>query len=59
MLRFWRRAASHPVSEEYVRSILVRELSPHLLRDLNLPEEFGFLSPDSIRNRKLPPAPSF
>ena len=58
MLRFWRKAAD-PASVEHVRSILSRQLSPHLLRDLNLPEEVGFLSPDSIRIRKLPPAPSF
>jgi len=58
MLRFWRKAAD-PVGEERVRTILLRDLSPHLLRDLNLPDETGFLSPDSIRVRKLPLAPSF
>ena len=58
MLRFWRKAAS-PIREELVRTLLLRELPPHLLRDLNLPDEIGFLSPDSIRHRKLPPAPSF
>jgi hypothetical protein len=58
MLRFWRKAVD-PVSEEHVRTVLIRDLSPHLLRDLNLPDDIGFLSPDSIRNRKLPPASSF
>ena len=58
MLRFWRKATD-PVSEERVRSALIRELSPHLLRDLNLPDEIGFSSPDSIRNRKLPLSPLF
>jgi hypothetical protein len=59
MLRFWRKAARDPVGEEHVRATLIRDLSPHLLRDLNLPDEIGFFAPDSIRNRKLPPAPSF
>jgi hypothetical protein len=59
MLRFWRKAARDPASEAHVRATLIRELSPHLLRDLNLPDEFGSLSPDSIRYRKLPPASSF
>ena len=58
MLRFLRKAPD-PLREEIVRTLLLRELPPHLLRDLNLPVETGFLSPDSIRNRKLPPAPSF
>jgi hypothetical protein len=58
MLRFWRKPGG-AAAENVVPSTRVDQLSAHLLRDLNLPEEAGFLSPDSIRNRKLPPAPLF
>jgi len=58
MLRFWRKT-NGAAAEEVSPSIPVAQLSPHLLRDLNLQPEHGFLSPNSIRIRKLPPAPLF
>jgi len=58
MLRFWLRR-SGGAADEPAPSMRVDQLPAHLLRDLNLSEEAGFFSPDSIRNRKLPPFPSF
>jgi hypothetical protein len=58
MLRFWRRP-SGALDESPGPSMRVDQLSAHLLRDLNLPVEEGFLWPDSIRNRKLPLLSSF
>jgi hypothetical protein len=54
---FWRKAndaATQPVS-----TMRVDQLPPRLLRDLNLPGEAEFLSPYSIRARKLPPSSLF
>jgi len=53
MLRFWRRSSGAP-GEAPAPLIRVDQLSPQLLKDLNLGEEAGFLSPDAIRIRKLP-----
>ena len=53
MLRFWRRP-SGARGEAPVPLMRGDQLSPRLLKDLNLGEEAGFLSPDSIRIRKLP-----
>jgi len=35
------------------------QLSEHLRKDLNLPEDVAFLSPSFIRLRNLPQNPSF
>jgi len=58
MLRFWRKAEG-AADERAGPSMRVDQLSAHLLRDLNLADEEGFLWPDSIRNRKLPLLSSF
>jgi hypothetical protein len=58
MLRFWRKWRSG--GGFAVPAVpRVDQLSPHLLKDLNLPSEPGFLAPESIRFRKLPLITSF
>ena len=57
MWRFWRKPKG--IARVPNVSLRIDQLSAHLRRDLNLPEEAGFLSPDSIRFRKLPLNPSF
>lgn len=55
MLRLWRKADGRGDEAALAPVVEVRDLSPHLQRDLNLREVDDFLSPESIRYRKLPP----
>jgi len=54
MLRLWRKAGGPGDQETLAPAVEVRDLSPHLQRDLNLREVDDFLSTESIRYRKLP-----
>jgi len=54
MLRLWRKAGGTGDQEALAPMVEVRDLSPHLQRDLNLREVDDFLSTESIRYRKLP-----
>ena len=53
MLRFWRKDDGRR-DEALPPVVEVRNLSPHLQRDLNLRGVEDFLSTESIRDRKLP-----
>jgi len=54
MLSLWRKAGGRGDAEALPPVVELRDLSPHLRRDLNLREVEDFLSADSIRYRKLP-----
>jgi hypothetical protein len=54
MLRLWRKAGGCGDPDALPPVVEVRNLSPHLQRDLNLRDVADFLSADSIRDRKLP-----
>jgi hypothetical protein len=58
MFRLWRRRDG-AVADGRASSITLDQLSSHLRRDLNLPDERDVFLPHSIRDGKLPPAPSF
>jgi hypothetical protein len=55
MLRLWRKSGGRGDQEALAPVVEVRDLSPHLQRDLNLREVDDYLSTESIRHRKLPP----
>jgi hypothetical protein len=57
MLWFWRKA--NDAAAQTVSAMPVDQLPPRLLRDLDLPDEPGFFSPDFIRLRNLPPSSLF
>jgi len=54
MLRLWRKAGGREDWQALPPVVDVSGLSLHLQRDLNLRQEEDFLSPESIRYRKLP-----
>jgi hypothetical protein len=53
MLRLWRKANGRGDPEALPPVVEVKDLSPHLQRDLNLRSVEDFLSTESIRDRKL------
>jgi|GEM_PF-6060335 hypothetical protein len=57
MFGFWRKADG--AANATIPPMRVDHLSPHLKRDLNLPEDQAFFAPESIRNWKYPLYPSF
>lgn len=54
MLRLWRKSGGRGESEALPPVVEIRNLSAHMQRDLNLWGVDDFLSPESIRDRKLP-----
>jgi hypothetical protein len=55
----WKLVPSRAKNPDAARRL--EDLPARILADLNLTTELGsdFLSADSIRNRKLPPSPTF
>ena len=58
MLSLWRKAIQ-PGAEAPAPSASLRDLPARVLKDLNIEPGDDFLSPDSIRSRKIPPNQSF
>lgn len=57
MFWFWRKPDRAPARA--AAGPRLDQLSDHLRRDLNLPEDVAILSPSFIRLRNLPQNPSF